>query len=335
MSVVRGSALSNYPELVSELGADSDAILCAAGIDPADIGNHEIFIPIGRGILALEDATTKTATADFGRRLALRQGIEILGPVGLAARTAATAAAALAILERFLSVYSPALSLRVLRQADPALSFVEFQITGANIPSSPQTEELGLGVTFRVLKGLFDFRPVSVHLSHAPIASPADYRRYFGARAYFRAPMAGFTMRSADLERPLVQDTVTHQIVVHYLSTIVVRQPPVSQSVRAFVRQLLPSGAVTVNVLAEQLQLHPKALQRQLAAEKTSFAAILDQVRRETAEHFLRHTDITLLHLARELGYAEQSVLTRACHRWFGTGPAAYRLGVGRRTRRR
>src|SRR4029077_20107856 len=31
-------------------------------------------------------------TADFGRRLALRQGIEILGPVGVAARTAATVA---------------------------------------------------------------------------------------------------------------------------------------------------------------------------------------------------------------------------------------------------
>jgi AraC-like DNA-binding protein len=26
-----------------------------------------------------------------------------------------------------------------------------------------------------------------------------------------------------------------------------------------------------------------------------------------------------------ELGYSEQTVLTRSCHRWFGEGPAAYR----------
>ena len=51
----------------------------------------------------------------------------------------------------------------------------------------------------------------------------------------------------------------------------------------------------------------------------------LDDVRRELAERYLRDTRITLSHLARELGYAEQSVLTRSCRRWFGRGPAAYR----------
>jgi AraC-like DNA-binding protein len=39
----------------------------------------------------------------------------------------------------------------------------------------------------------------------------------------------------------------------------------------------------------------------------------------------LRDTRITMAHLARELGYAEQTVLTRSCHRWFGEGPAAHR----------
>jgi AraC-like DNA-binding protein len=51
-------------------------------------------------------------------------------------------------------------------------------------------------------------------------------------------------------------------------------------------------------------------------------------VRRETAEHYLRDTDISLSHLTRELGYAEQSVLTRSCRRWFGCGPSSYRNAV-------
>ena len=33
-------------------------------------------------------------------------------------------------------------------------------------------------------------------------------------------------------------------------------------------------------------------------------------------ERYLRDTHITLSHLARELGYAEQSVLTHSCRRW-------------------
>ncbi len=74
-----------------------------------------------------------------------------------------------------------------------------------------------------------------------------------------------------------------------------------------------------------QFHLHPKTLQRRLADEGTTFAALVDQVRKDTADRYLRTTGISLSHLARELGYAEQSVLTRSCKRWFGTGPAAYR----------
>jgi len=56
-----------------------------------------------------------------------------------------------------------------------------------------------------------------------------------------------------------------------------------------------------------------------------SEAGSLLQVRKDAADRYLRSTGISLTHLARELGYAEQSVLTRSCKRWFGTGPAAYR----------
>ena len=91
------------------------------------------------------------------------------------------------------------------------------------------------------------------------------------------------------------------------------------------VRQLLPTGAATLDVVADQFHLHPKTLQRRLADEGTSFAALVDQVRKDTADRYLRTTGMSLSHLARELGYAEQSVLTRSCKRWFGTGPAAYR----------
>ena len=94
---------------------------------------------------------------------------------------------------------------------------------------------------------------------------------------------------------------------------------------RTIVRQLLPTGAATLDVVADQFSLHPKTLQRRLADEDTTFAALVDQVRKDAAERYLRSTRISLTHLARELGYAEQSVLTRSCKRWFGAGPAAYR----------
>ncbi len=330
VSVVRGTSLSNYPRLVRELGGDPHELLRDAGIRPQDIGKHDVFIPLRGVITAVESAATATDTPDFGRRLGERQGIEILGPVGVAARTAATVAGGFAIFENFMAAYSPAISALITPVADAERSFFEFRFLIGGLPPHPQSIELSLGVTLRVLRLMLgpEYAPISVHLPHEALTHEDDYRRYFACSPRFAERTAGFMLRTADLARPLNDDQLAHQAVVHYLTTITQRDTSVAQSVRTMVRQLLPTGAVTLELIAAQLNMHPKALQRKLSYEGMTFGGLVDQLRRDTAEHYLSDTHITLSHLARELGYAEQSVLTRSCRRWFGSSPAAYRKSV-------
>jgi len=330
MSVVRGTGLSSYSRLVAELGGDPAELLRAAGIRPQDAGEHDVFIPYRSLIVAIETAAAATATPDFGRRLALRQGIEILGPLGVAARTAATVGDAFMIVETFLAAYSPAISARITTGASPGQSFYAFEILIERPPPHPQTTELSLGVSLQVLRFLLgaQYAPLSVHLTHEPLTATADYLTYFGCRPRFTQPIAGFTFRTEILARPLNQDELAHQAVVQYLAGITTQQPGMTQSVRRMVRQLLPTATASLELIAAQFDLHPRALHRRLCAEKTTFAEIIDSVRRETAEHYLRDTDISLSHLTRELGYAEQSVLSRSCRRWFGMGPSKYRNAI-------
>jgi AraC-like DNA-binding protein len=327
MSVVRGTALSNYPSLVAELGGDPAALLRVARIRQRDAGNYDAFIPYRAAIQAIESAAQATHTPDFGRRLAERQGIEILGPVGVAARTAATVADALGIFGTYMAAYSPVIAIRVARLADPERSFLTLEFLLDSPPPHAQTTELALGVSLRVFRLLMgaDYSPLSVHLPHDPLTPKADYVRYFGCTPEFASRTAGFTVRTADLGRPLHRDDVAHRAVVDYLNGITPRDAGTVESVRTIVRQLLPTGAATLDLVAGQFSLHPKTLQRRLAEEHTTFAALVDQVRKDAADRYLRNTGISLTHLARELGYAEQSVLTRSCKRWFGMGPAAYR----------
>jgi AraC-like DNA-binding protein len=209
-------------------------------------------------------------------------------------------------------------------------SFYAFEVLIERPPPHPQTTELSLGVSLRVLRFLFDsqYAPLSVHMAHEPLTASADYLTYFGCRPYFTQQTSGFTFRTADLARPLNQDALAHQAVVQYLTGITTHQQGMTPSVRTMVRQLLPTGTASLELIAAQFDLHPKALHRRLAAEKTTFAELIDSVRRETAEHYLRDTDMSLSHLTRELGYAEQSVLSRSCRRWFGRGPSSYRNAV-------
>lgn len=325
MSVVRGTALSNYPSLVTELGGDPAALLRAAGVRDQDVGNYDAFIPFRAAIRAIESAAQATATPDFGQQLAQRQGIEILGPVGVAARTAATVADALAIFNTFMAAYSPVIAIHITPLADPQLSFIALEFLFDD--PCPQTMELALGVSlgvFRLLLGA-NYAALSVHLPHDPLTPQAAYVQYFGCTPYFAERAAGYTVRTAELSRPLNRDDVAHRAVVDYLSSITPLGAGIVESVRTIVRQLLPTGAATLEVVAEQFHLHPKTLQRRLSDEGTTFAALVDQVRKDAADRYLRTTGMSLSHLARELGYAEQSVLTRSCKRWFGSGPAAYR----------
>ncbi|MEB3903367.1 AraC family transcriptional regulator [Mycobacterium ulcerans] len=327
MSVVRGTGLSNYPNLVSELGGDPAALLRAAGVREQDVGNYDAFIPVRAVIRAIETAAAATGTHDFGRQLAQRQGIEILGPVGVAARTAATVADALMIFHTFMAAYSPAIHIEITPLARTQRSVVAIEIVPDDPIPCPHTLELALGVSlgvFRLLMGA-DYTPLAVHLPHDPLTPPTTYVRYFECTPHFAERRSGFTVRSTDLVRPLHRDELAHRAVVDYLSSITPLGAGIVESVRTMARHLLPTGATTLEVVAAQFHLHPKTLQRRLADESTTFAALIDEVRKETADRYLRTTAMSLSHLARELGYAEQSVLTRSCKRWFGIGPAAYR----------
>jgi AraC-like DNA-binding protein len=327
MSVVRGTALSSYPSLVTELGRDPASLLRAAGVRDQDVGNYDAFIPVRAVIRAIESAADATRTTDFGRLLATRQGIEILGPIGVAARTAATVADALAIFNTYMSAYSPAIAINIAPQADPERAFIAVELLLGEAIPCPQTTELALGVSlgvFRLLMG-GDYTGLAVHLPHDPLTPTGDYVRYFGCTPHFAERTAGYTVHAPDLNRPLNRDDVAHRAVVDYLSSITPVGAGIVESVRTIVRQLLPTGAATLDVVAAQFHLHPKTLQRRLADEGTNFAALVDQIRKDAADRYLRTTSISLSHLARELGYAEHSVLTRSCNRWFGIGPAGYR----------
>ncbi len=320
-----------FPQLVAELGGDANGLLSAVGLRIEDCGRFDTVVPLRNAIQAVELAAARTGMADFGRRLADRQSIEILGALGVAARTASTFGEALRIFGRFMAAYSPGIAVVLEPAAGTGFAFFEWRATVTPPFRHPQTAELSLGITlgvFRLLLGP-QYRPVSVHLPHDPISAREDYVRYYGCQALFGEPRAGFTVRATELGRPLTEggESTVHDGAMAYLTDVLdERVASAAHSVAELVVPLLPSGAVSVELVARQFGMHPKALQRRLAAEGTCFSVVLDEVRRRIAERCLRHTEMSLVHLTHQLGFAEQSVLTRACRRWFGATPTDYRL---------
>lgn len=332
MTVIRGTSLLGYLELVRELGADPVPVLAQAGIAPEAVGDHDQFLDYRRVIHALEAAAAVTGAPDFGRRLALGQGVEILGPVGVAARTAPTVGAALEAIQQYLAVYSPAISVDVHPATDPddPSAWLVWAVRASRPPAHPQSTELAIGVCFKVFKLLAGdgFRPTAVHLRHEPLGDPADYLRYFGTTVRFSREENGFSFPVELIGRRLSSDAAMHRVAQEYLGALTPgAADEIVEPVRVLVRRMLPTGGLSLDLVAEQLALHPRTLQRRLAQEGRTYAEVLDEVRRGEAERHLGNPRLTLTQVAGLLGFSEQSVLTHACRRWFGSTPTAYRRG--------
>jgi AraC-like DNA-binding protein len=91
------------------------------------------------------------------------------------------------------------------------------------------------------------------------------------------------------------------------------------------IRSNLPDGGGTVESISDALGIPRWTLQRRLAAEGCSFTNLVDLVRRDLAEQYLRQFSLPATETAFLLGYSELSAFSRAFRRWWNLSPQKFR----------
>jgi AraC-like DNA-binding protein len=97
------------------------------------------------------------------------------------------------------------------------------------------------------------------------------------------------------------------------------------ERVRAAVATELTGRAPSLASVARRLGTSARSLQRRLENERTSFAQVVDHVRRERAEAALQAPDVAIGEVSWLLGFSDQSAFARAFRRWTGQSPARWR----------
>jgi AraC-like DNA-binding protein len=82
---------------------------------------------------------------------------------------------------------------------------------------------------------------------------------------------------------------------------------------------------LTIEEASDALGMHPRTLQRRLAAEDKTFSAILEETRAEAAGRLLENTDASVTEIARRVGYSNSSNFNRAFRRWAAVLPSEFR----------
>ena len=330
-TLIRAANLNGVIELVTELGGDPYSLLARFHIDPELISNPEAYVPFRSVTQVFEQAAKEYSCPDFGLRMVRWQGLGMLGPVAVIARNSDTVLEAFQSLMRYLHVHGPALKCNFLGRNTAGDYCYDYRMDESMSETIVQGYELSLINAAHILRLLAGqtARPARVYFTHAPLSPQRVYTKAFGCPVEFNAAYYGFDFKEGDMHRALVgADTHTRQLAKQFLESYHPLNTNISDRVVELIHRLLSTGHCSLALIAEQLAMHPRTLQRALRECDTSYETLLDDIRRGKAREYIAQTSIRFSQISALLGYTDQSTFNRACRRWFGCTPKALRQQV-------
>ncbi len=335
--VVHARILRFFPELVAELQGNPDDLLRKVGIRPEDFsrgGQNATYREVAK---LLEMAAVELGCSDFGMRLAERQnGGDMFGPLGQVMASSNTFGEALGYVSTH--SYAHSLAARIWLKPLPAERnvFVGHAILLDRVPNRSQAVEqvllLGHLVARNTTGGRARVR--RVHFRHQNVSRLKTYHHYFGCEVRFGEHEDGIVFSDQDMACPIIDpDTQAFEEMIAFIDRkFTRRRPPMHAEVRGVIMRLLGTGECSNEQAAAELNLHLRTLHRRLDAEGTSFQQVKDEVRRDIMLYYLQQTELELWQISERLGFAEQSVMSRSCKRWFSASPTQIRRSAGAET---
>jgi AraC-like DNA-binding protein len=158
-----------------------------------------------------------------------------------------------------------------------------------------------------------------------------DLERLLGCPVIAPSTWTGVEIPREMLGIPLRRrDAALRRLLEGHAAGFDARTPPANDSavhrVSALVASQLHLGVPTIRLVAKQLSMASRTLQRRLAAEGTSYEQVVDLVRREAAERLIADSMLTIGEIGYLLGFSEPSAFHRAFKRWQHVPPREYRI---------
>lgn len=315
-------------EMFCAEGVDAQALFRGAELDIAVLNDPDGRFSIDDVSLLWELAVARSGKTTLGLSKELAVTYGNLGVVRYAMMACPTLLAALERLVRYMNVVSNAATFSLTEDAKG--HWFELGHLGGERPVPRQRVEFGM-LTVLTSCSWFTGRELTAEVVEFVYPDPADPKPHsdaFGCPLAFGRPSNRALLRNADLALPLwARDqamAVLHErLVEDELARL--EGARTSHQVQRLLRTRVLYPEPRREDIAAALTISDRTLQRRLQAEGTSFQQLLDDVRRELAQQYLRKPDQPLKRVAELLGFGDQSNMFRACRRWFGESPGQYR----------
>jgi len=311
-------------EAVAARGITPETVLERTGLSLDDVRDPHTLTSIGQYLTACENIVA--AGADTGDAFAIgsRLHLSAYGMYGYALMCSPTMREFFDFAVRYQPLATPALRLGWRAQGDVAVW--EFR----EIYREVMSNDLRTFLVRQQMKMTFTHIRDTAGSDNLPI------------RVCFGLPRDAYAEQDErELACPCLYDQEAHEL--HYPIGILDRTPELgnrltramleetcdrlvgqarlSSGLAGEVYQLLllaPNRFPSMEAIADQLRLQERTLRRRLAAERTSYGEIVDDVRRKLALEYLQTTRMSADDVAWKVGFSDSANLRRAIRRWTG-----------------
>jgi AraC-like DNA-binding protein len=320
---------STLPRRLEELGLSPVVVLRHAGL-PLGLFDHEKTLLTTEEMFALYRGISELSRDPaIGLKLGTEERVERYDPIAIAALYTRSFRDALQRLARYKQLTCPE-EIRLVERGEECLVQFIWLLADQDEPS------LLIDACFAWIVAIarrgtgLPVNPKRVEFQRAEMHRKM-HEAHFQCPVKFKARQNVLVFSKADTERPfLTHNADLLAMVAPQLEaelTQQLAQKTVREQVKGILKKLFAGQRPGLQDVARELRLSTRTLQRRLTDENATFQQLMEDARRELAQHYLLHSSLELNETAYLLGYEDANSFFRAFHRWEGTSPGAWRAG--------
>ena len=304
-----------------------------AGIDPELITSSNERVNVEKMDKVWEQAVKLIDDPTFGVKMVQYWHPSMMGALGYAWLVSSTLRKAMHRIDRYIHTVTEGLETKL--EDTPAGLRLSFYIVDS-VVLQPQQHTLIIAVIMHMCRFNYGDELVAtdVRLARPAPEDKADIIDYFRTDVHFDAEVDSITIARADADNELSsankQIALMHdEMLMKYL--VQIKKGDIVQQVQSIILDNLPDGQVTDQLVASELNLSERSMQRRLKEHQTTFRFLLDGVREMVAKQYIENPMNRMSDIAFLLGFSEQSAFSRAFKKWTGKSPVEYRNSLDAR----
>ncbi len=312
---------------IESCGHDPAPLYRKAGINPALLKRSDMRINISHVDELWRLAVELLDDPCFGIKMSENWHPSYTGALGYAWCASSTLRTAFNRVVRYIHVVTEDLNIKLSEKSNEFKVIVDLE---NSLFTLPQHHDVVTSVLMHMCRFNYgdELIPIEVCLAHEEPPCSKIISDYFRAPVIYDAPASSFTLAKKDVDLKLASSneelTLLHdEFLMKYL--IKIKKGDLVQQIQSVIIDNLPSGNISDNLIARELNLSERSLQRKLKERGTTYRIVLDNMREMAAIQYIKNPLNTMSDIAFLLGFSEQSAFSRAFKKWTGTSPIIYR----------